>query len=185
MDCCKKSVFFPPRSTCQWAVRTISQVGNLKERQFKQKKKKASVGIGFQNNLLHCVSVESICWKVRQGRRRGCTASYWNASHRRNCTVSPGAAPSSSTLRTPLQDQAEMQCVVRSYLLPAIKLYLLGLKVLLVQLFSSHFRLPGQFNFKFSQVSHSVNEQLYFLVNRVVVRSHGYMKNIHTVSQYT
>lgn len=123
------------------------------------------MGIAFQNNLLHCVSVESICRRVRQGRKRGWTASYWNVSHRRNFTVFPGAAPSLSALRTPLQDQAEMQSVVRSYLLPVIKLYLLGLKVLLVQLFSSPFRLPGQFNFKFSQVSHSVNELLYFLVN--------------------
>ncbi|KAA8588270.1 hypothetical protein FQN60_001464 [Etheostoma spectabile] len=36
-----------------------------------------------------------------------------------------------------------MLSAIRSYLLPIIKLYLLGLKVLLVQLFSRSFRLPG------------------------------------------
>ncbi|KAF1382416.1 hypothetical protein PFLUV_G00143560 [Perca fluviatilis] len=35
-----------------------------------------------------------------------------------------------------------MLSAIRSYLLPIIKLYLLGLKVLLVQLFSRSFRLP-------------------------------------------
>lgn len=47
-------------------------------------------------------------------------------------------------LRTSFQNGLKMLSIVRSYLLPAARLYLLGLKVLLVQLFSKTFRLPGQ-----------------------------------------
>lgn len=39
-----------------------------------------------------------------------------------------------------------MLAAAQAWILPAIRLYLLGVKVLLVQLFSSSFRLPGQFN---------------------------------------
>lgn len=103
-----------------------------------------------------CVSVEHINSKVRQGRRRGRTTSFWNASHKLH--ISPGDAPSPAFV-TPLQTQAVMLSVVRSCLLPAVKLYLFGLKVLLVQLFSRPFRLPGQFSL--IKVSHSVTK-LYF-----------------------
>lgn len=52
------------------------------------------------------------------------------------CLPAPGTGPGL---------HAAMLAVVRFSLLPAVKLYLLGLKVLLVQLFSRPFRLPGQF----------------------------------------
>lgn len=39
-----------------------------------------------------------------------------------------------------------MLAAAQAWILPALRLYLLGLKVLLVQLFRSSFRLPGQFN---------------------------------------
>lgn len=45
-----------------------------------------------------------------------------------------------------LSTRVEMLSFVRFYLVPALKLYLLGFKVLLTQLFSKSFRLPGQSN---------------------------------------
>lgn len=52
-----------------------------------------------------------------------------------------------------------MLAAARACILPAIRLYLLGLKVLLVQLFSSPFRLPGQLN-TFSHQSQRETERL-------------------------
>ncbi|TMS06112.1 Dehydrogenase/reductase SDR family member on chromosome X [Larimichthys crocea] len=82
--------------------------------------------------------------KARQGRKQGWRTSYWNVSYRRNgtyCTelllllLTPPPPHSSSSLLSPLHDRVAMfLSAVRSYLLPVIRLYLLGLKVLLVQL---------------------------------------------------
>lgn len=62
------------------------------------------------------------------------------------------------SLCAPLVDRAEMFSVVRTHIIPALRLYVHGLKVLLVQLFSGPFRLPGQFD-TVSQVSQCESEQ--------------------------
>lgn len=67
------------------------------------------------------------------------------------------------SLCAPLVDRAEMLSVVRAHIIPALRLYVLGLKVLLVQLFSGPFRLPGQFD-TVSQVSQCESEQLLVFV---------------------
>ncbi|XP_019945173.2 polyprenol dehydrogenase isoform X1 [Paralichthys olivaceus] len=62
--------------------------------------------------------------------------SYWNVSHRRI-----SAHDSLLLLSAPPQILTDMFSL-RSHLLPVIRLYLLGLKELLVQMFTTAFRLP-------------------------------------------
>lgn len=97
------------------------------------------------------------CWSTSVTREETRTrpTSYWNAPPLTGtspqlhelpqlplCTVTPlHCCPTASAL-----NPVKMLSFVRVHLVPALKLYLLGFKVLLTQLFSKSFRLPGQSN---------------------------------------